>query len=52
MLIITNETKVSEFAKAIAKGDLVELLIDSKWIKHILSEMGYSDMGNNYWDIL
>lgn len=52
MLIITNETKVAEFAKSITNGELIELLIDSDWIKQILSESGYSPMGSNYWDIL
>lgn len=52
MLTITNETKTVEFAKAIAEGELIKLLIDSDWIKQILTELGYSDMGSNYWDIL
>lgn len=52
MLIITTETSVAEFAEAVANGELIKLLIDSDWIKQILSESGYSPMGNNYWDIL
>lgn len=52
MLTITAETKTTEFAQAVTEGVLIELLIDSKWIKQLLTEFGYSPMGMNYWDVL